>query len=327
MRYAILDLGTNTFNLLVIESGPDGGNKILLSRKVPVKLGEDGITKGKISDKAFERGLAAIENHMKYIKNHKVDQTHAFATSAIRSATNGLSFVRTVYQKFNIGIQIISGDKEAELIYLGVKQAVDMGDRKNLILDIGGGSNELIIADDNKIFWKKSFPLGMARMLEQFRPSDPIMNDEIQSLEKHFRKSMKCFIDAAMEHKPDILVGSSGSFDTFRALLTESGYETSDTCSGNEPGNYPTGNDPHLPYYRIDPENFRRLFKRLVESDAGERLSMKGMDPMRVEMIVIAAIFVNFIIRELNIRHMIQSDYSLKEGAVAEILNRHILSA
>jgi exopolyphosphatase / guanosine-5'-triphosphate,3'-diphosphate pyrophosphatase len=367
MRYAILDLGTNTFNLLIIDSGPGDSNKILLSRKEPVKLGEDGITKGKISEKAFERGIAAIENHMKYIKDHRVHQTHAFATSAIRSADNGLEFVRTVYQKFNIGIQIISGDKEAELVYHGVKQVVDMGDRKHLILDIGGGSNELIIADGHTIFWKKSFPLGMARILEQFRPSDPIKEDEILALENHFSKSMQCFLEAALEHRPDIIVGSSGSFDTFRALLMAMNYEPAYTRSDEPHANElpvneapadeepadesptnstpvpdkpradlsgadlsgidPPGQEPHLPFYRINPEDFLRLCRKLVESDASERLSMEGMDPMRVEMIVIAAIFVNFIIRELNIRQVIQSDYSLKEGAVAEILNRHILSA
>jgi exopolyphosphatase / guanosine-5'-triphosphate,3'-diphosphate pyrophosphatase len=104
-----------------------------------VRLGAKGITKGKITRKAFERGLAAIENHVKYIQEYGFMQVHAFATSAIRSAGNGLEFVRTVYERFNIGIQVISGDKEAELIYLGVKQAFDMGNRKHLILDIGGG--------------------------------------------------------------------------------------------------------------------------------------------------------------------------------------------
>ena len=352
MRYAILDLGTNTFNLLIIETGTGDHNKILLSRKEPVKLGEGGITRGKISEKAFERGITAIENHMKYIKDHRVHQIHAFATSAIRSAGNGLEFVRTVYQKFNIGIQVISGDKEAELIYLGVKQVVDMGDRKHLILDIGGGSNELIIADSRTIFWKKSFPLGMARMLEQFRPSDPIREDEILALENHFSKSMQSFLEASLEHRPEILIGSSGSFDTFRALLTAMNYEPADTTSNDSPGSDtpannpsdhekpdadlsgadlsaidPPGHEPHRPFYRIDPGEFLRLGRKLVESDARQRLSMEGMDPMRVEMIVIAAIFVNFIVRELNIRQMIQSDYSLKEGAVTEILNRHILSA
>ncbi len=307
MRHAILDLGTNTFNLLIVETGCCENPKVILSRKEPVKLGEGGITEGRISDAAFSRGIAALENHMKYITGNRAEVVHAYATSAIRSASNGLEFVTTVYRKFNIGIQIISGDREADLIYLGVKQAVDMGVRKHLILDIGGGSNELIIADSNNIYWKKSYPLGMARMLEKFKPSDPITPEEVISLEKHFSSSMSCFIEAAAEHTPEILIGSSGSFDTFRALLMPA-----------------TGLSP---FYHIDPADFGKLHDRLLKSDARERMSMEGMDPMRVEMIVIASIFVNFIIRSLDIKQLIQSDYALKEGAVNEILNHQILQA
>lgn len=329
MRYAILDLGTNTFNLLIIETGTGDYKKTLFSRKEPVKLGEGGITQGKISDKAFERGIAAIESHMKYITDYRVGQIHAYATSAIRSAGNGLEFVRTVYQKFNIGIQVISGDREAELIYLGVKQVVDMGERKHLILDIGGGSNELIIADGEKIYWKESFPLGMARMLEQFRPADPIREDDIAALENHFSESMGSFLEAAKDHHPEIMTGSSGSFDTFRALLTATSNDRQDPgpSVAREGGPGMHANEIQQPSYVIDPEEFALLYRKLLKSDAPERMSMKGMEPMRVEMIVIAAIFVNFIVRKLNIVQMIQSDYSLKEGAVYEILSQHILHA
>ena len=314
MRYAILDLGTNTFNLLIIETGAGEGAKIIMSRKEPVKLGQNGITMGRISEEAFDRGVAAIGRLVSYIKGHKVEQVHAFATSAIRSAANGLEFVSTIYRKYNIGIQVISGDKEAELIYLGVKQVVDMGDRKHLILDIGGGSNELIIADSRKIYWKKSYPLGMARMLEQFVPSDPIREDEVLTLENHFSLSMGCFLEAAMEHSPGILIGSSGSFDTFRDMLQ----------AMHTP---PVSADPVMTSYIINPGQFFTLTRKLIESDSEERMKMEGMDPMRVEMIVIAAIFVNFIVKRLNIGLIVQSDFALKEGAISEILNQSILSA
>ncbi len=347
MRYAILDLGTNTFNLLIIETGTGNIRNILLSRKEPVKLGENGITQGKISDKAFERGLAAIEKHVKYIKDYRADHINAYATSAIRSAGNGLEFVRVVYERFNIGIQVIPGDKEAELIYHGVKQAVDMGNTKHLILDIGGGSNELIIADGKEIYWKESFPLGMARLLEQFRPSDPVTATEILAFEAHFEQSLRSFLDAAAEHKPSILIGSSGTFDTFRAMLAAMGSDgKGDPGLVRSPGQGAgkrqclesnirslqykhTSDDEECdpPFFNIDIEEFKRLHKRLLESDAPGRLRMEGMDPMRVEMIVIAAIFVNFIVRRLDIRTMIQSGYSLKEGAVSEIIDHQILSA
>jgi exopolyphosphatase / guanosine-5'-triphosphate,3'-diphosphate pyrophosphatase len=313
MRIAILDLGTNTFNLLIVETETgNSATKILLSRKEPVRLGAKGINKGKITRKAFERGLAAIENHVKYIQAHMVDQVYAFATSAIRSAGNGLEFVRVVYDRFNIGIQVISGNKEAELIYLGVKQAIDMGQKKHLIVDIGGGSNELIIADSDKIYWKKSFPLGMARLLNKFKPSDPIESDVIEALESHFSEMLCSFFQAAEIHKPDILIGSSGSFDTFRALL--------EAMKGSEP------TDGGGLYYKFTTSDFLVLHQRLVRSTAEERLQMEGMEPMRVEMIVIAAIFVNFIVRKLNIGLLIQSDYALKEGAVIEILKQPVPS-
>lgn len=313
MRIAILDLGTNTFNLLIIEAEPGKtGTSILLSRKEPVRLGAKGINKGKITRKAFERGLAAIENHVKYINAHRADQVYAFATSAIRSAGNGLEFVRVVYDRFNIGIQVISGNKEAELIYLGVKQAIDMGQKKHLIIDIGGGSNELIIADSERIYWKESFPIGMARLLNKFKPSDPIKTSQTKALEDHFSEMLYSFFKAAEIHKPDILIGSSGSFDTFRALL--------EGMKGGSPV------EAAGPYFEFSTSDFMVLHQRLIQSTAEERLLMEGMEPMRVEMIVIAAIFVNFIVRKLNIGLLMQSDYALKEGAVIEILKQPVPS-
>jgi exopolyphosphatase / guanosine-5'-triphosphate,3'-diphosphate pyrophosphatase len=311
MRTAILDLGTNTFNLLITETGPAGGAEIILSRKEPVKLGHGGINRGVILPDAIERGLAAIENHMKYIHLYGAEKIHAFATSAIRSAGNGSVFVKMVKEKFNITVKVISGDREAELIYLGVKQAIDLGMEKHLIIDIGGGSNELIIADCQQIFWKESYPIGMARLLDRFRPSDPIRQDEILSIENHIARSLKSFLDAARRYNPVTLIGSSGSFDTFRALLT----------AGNGKGPADTGQNPA---FRFTPQDFFRLHGLLVKSTAQQRFSMEGMDPVRVEMIVIAGIFVNFIVRSLNIRLLMQSDFSLKEGAVACMLKHHI---
>lgn len=312
MRTAILDLGTNTFNLLITETGQGNSARIILSRKEPVKLGMGGINRGEITPDAFERGLVAMGNHMKHIRYYRADQIHAFATSAIRSARNGTEFVDALQRDFNIGVRIISGNKEAELIYLGVRQAVCMGRDKHLIIDIGGGSIEMIIADDDRIFWKESFPLGMARLLDRFQPSDPIGGNELLAIENYISQSLDSFFEAAMIHKPVTLIGSSGSFDTFRALI----------AAGKKCAESPS----QIPHFRFSPEDFFRLYGSLVNSTAGQRLAMEGMDPMRVEMIVIAGIFVNFIVRRLNISLLIQSDFALKEGAVVDILKQDIKS-
>ena len=180
MRIAILDLGTNTFNMLVAETGNNKEYQILSSTKLPVKLGKGGIDKKEIRPDAITRGLTALEKHLQQSKVLKAEKIIAYATSAIRTARNSDQFLKTIREKFGIEVEIISGDREAELIYYGVKQAVSLDHEKYLILDIGGGSNEVIIADKSQIWWKKSYPLGMTRLVEKFRPSDPITIEEIE---------------------------------------------------------------------------------------------------------------------------------------------------
>ena len=144
MKTAIIDLGTNTFNLLIVE-----GDQTLFKTKIAVKLGEGGITNNFIAEEPYRRGLAALKKHIETIKHYKVERTLAFATSAIRSATNGAVFVKEVKKKLGLNIEVIDGNKEAELIYLGVQQALDLGQENNLIMDIGGGSTEFIICNKN----------------------------------------------------------------------------------------------------------------------------------------------------------------------------------
>lgn len=311
MRLAIIDMGTNTFNLLVAEAGEGESYSIICSGKEPVKLGEGGINKRVIAPPAYERGIAAMKRLSNLVREFKADHVFAFATSAIRSAENGLQFIEEVNEKFGIPVELISGDREAELIYYGVRQAGDLGTRKSLILDIGGGSNELIIANRNTIFWKESFPLGMARLFERFNPSDPIKSNEIQSIEDYIEEHLTSFFKAMLEHKPVTLIGASGSFDTFRALIhSENGISNYDKMKP--------------PCFDIPLEDFNRLNSKLTKSTREERINMKGMEPVRVEMIVIASVFVNFLLQKTMLKHMVQCSYSLKEGALDRIIRNQL---
>jgi exopolyphosphatase/guanosine-5'-triphosphate,3'-diphosphate pyrophosphatase len=119
MRAAVLDLGTNTFNLLIAESIGAKQFKILVNTKIPVKLGEGGINKGEISDVAYKRGITAIQEHFKTISFFKVNKIKAYGTSALRTAKNGNQFISGIKTLFDIDVEIITGDKEAELIYYG----------------------------------------------------------------------------------------------------------------------------------------------------------------------------------------------------------------
>jgi exopolyphosphatase/guanosine-5'-triphosphate,3'-diphosphate pyrophosphatase len=305
MRIAILDLGTNTFNLLIAEETGNKGYTILLNTKEGVKLGKGGINKKYIEENAFQRGIEAIDRHYDWILDYKVDKIVAFATSAIRDAENGKEFTDKLKAKFNLDINIISGDKEAELIYLGVKQTLTFTGKRFLLLDIGGGSNELIIADDTKIMWKRSFKLGMARLLEKFNPSDPITPSEILTIENYLHFELTELFDKVRELKPAIFIGASGSFDSFMQMLKEERILR-----------YQYENKIHPLPLNV----YRKLHEKLIKSSSAEREQMKGLEPVRRDMIVLATLFINFVLRETKITEVYQSCYSLKEGAVYEII-------
>jgi len=305
MRVAIIDMGTNTFNLLVVEVSDETHYQTLHNSKCFVKLGEGGIDKKFIAPDAWERGLKAIESHMITISSFNVDKVFAFATSATRDAENGAGFVDEILKRFNLKVNVIGGEQEASLIYKGVKQAVDLGDNVNLILDIGGGSNEVILCNANQVFWKHSFNLGVQRLLNHFKPSDPITSEEVSNVEQFLEQELQLLFAAVQKCKPIRLVGSSGSFDTYRSLLAHS-------------GKLPLIKDKTI---EIPLSSYKELHKTLIKSTKAERIAMPGMELIRVDFIVLASIFTNFIIEKLNIESIHQSNYALKEGALWEVLN------
>jgi exopolyphosphatase / guanosine-5'-triphosphate,3'-diphosphate pyrophosphatase len=308
-RISVIDLGTNTFNLLIVETGDELAYNIIYNSKLPVKLGKSGIDKKEIRPDAITRGMNALDRHLTTIREYGSEKIYAFATSGIRSARNGEQFVKMIQQRFGIDVEIISGDREAEFIYHGVKQAVKLTDEKVLILDIGGGSNEFIIADRTTIYWKKSYPLGVARLLAKFKPSDPISIEEIEFISNYLEERLSDLFEEFRKHKITTMVGASGSFETIAAMIRaeESVFE-SETAKAPESVN-------------IDLTDFENLYQRLINSTLKERKQMKGLESMRLEMIVIATLIVKFILQKLKINRLVQSNFSLKEGVVHEILN------
>ena len=310
MQIAIIDLGTNTFNLLIAEVNANNNYTILSETKYPAKIGKGGINNKTITPEAFDRGFKALETHLETIAQFNVDQIICFATSAIRSASNGKTFVSQVKEKFTLDINVIQGDKEAELIYDGVKQVVPIGIDNVLIMDIGGGSTEFIIANKNEVVWKYSFNIGAARMLDLIQPSQPIKPDEISNLEAYISKELELLFTEIQKHKVDRLIGSSGSFDTIAAMIAVEEHPHLDMTKTTS--------------YKIEMDLFEKLHQKYLSSTLEERLKMKKMESHRAEMIVLASIFIKFTIEKLNIKEVFQCNYALKEGAIYQILNKKI---
>lgn len=301
-KYAVIDLGTNTFNLLIAEQNGTKNSILHLSR-ISARLGKDGIGSSRITDEAFQRGIDAMVEHKKTIDAFECDTVFAFATSMVRDADNGVDFAGEVRKRTGIVVEIISGDKEAELICAGVRQAVDMNE-KMLIMDIGGGSTEFIIADHKNIYWKKSYRLGVTRLYENFQSKDPISDDEIRNTEAHLENILCDLFSAVKKEKVGTLIGSAGSFESYAEIIARRTQAT--------------GIDLSIPSHPVDTQQLKLLIEELIRSSHAERVAMEGLHEIRRDLIVMASVLLRFVLNKNNFNRVVFSVYALKEGAMAE---------
>ena len=304
MRIAILDLGTNTFNLLIGEI-KDKRAEVLFRTKIPVKLGKDGLGKNIISPDAFERGINALTEHKKTINKYQCEKTFAFATSAIRSTTNGKEFAEKVKQDLGIEINVISGDKEAEYIYHGVKQALKIPSN-SCIMDIGGGSTEFIICNNNGILWKKSYQLGVSRLYELLTPHDPLTKECITKTENYIQSKLEELFQNLKQHNVTTLIGSSGSFDTFFDVIA---MRKNIPKSANA-------------WEEISFDNFKEIHNDFICFNLQQRLAMPGMIEMRADMMPLASLLVYEILKHHTFKKMYISHFALKEGVLQEVVEQ-----
>ena len=304
---AIIDMGTNTFNLLIAEPIQNGRFKKIYSDRVAVKLGEGSINQGFISSDPYQRGLDAMIRYQNKIKDYNVTQIKAIATAAIRSASNGKLFTQDVKNFTGIDVEVIQGDREAELIFNAAKNADPLHGKNSLIMDIGGGSTEFMIVKNGELIWKKSYPLGAALLLQKFNPENPIEKNTLLNITSHLQQSLNELIQNLETYQPEILVGTSGAFDSFVDMLSAL-YDTKAICDEQNS-------------YEINLNHFNDLYGNIISSTHDERKEMKGLIPMRIDMIVISFILAKYIIDISSVKQFFCCTYSLKEGALIEIID------
>jgi exopolyphosphatase/guanosine-5'-triphosphate,3'-diphosphate pyrophosphatase len=298
-KFAIIDLGTNTFHLLIVEN-----NHITHRERIAVKIGMGGINKDVIPEDGIDRALEALKAFRLTIDKFAIIRIYAFGTSAFRNALNRNDVTNRIKQVANIEVDIISGDEEAEFIYIGVRAALDLGSNPNLIMDIGGGSVEFIIGNREKIFWQKSVEIGAQRLLEKFQKHDPITQQEIKELDQYFENTLVELLAAIHTHKPTTLVGSSGTFDTLSEI-----YCTQNSIAYAE-------DDKETP---LTISSFYSTYKELISKNRAERLLIPGMIEMRVDMIVVACCMIRYLLSKHTFNTIRVSTYALKEGVLASI--------
>ncbi|MEA5428923.1 Ppx/GppA phosphatase family protein [Arcicella lustrica] len=308
IKKAFIDLGTNTFQLLIVAQEGNTYQKIH-EDSYAAKIGLGGISSGIITQEGVERAVFALKYFQEKLSEEGVISENIFATatSAVRNASNGEGFCEEIFQRTGILIKVISGEEEAGLIYEGVKLGTPIGNDTSLIIDIGGGSVEFIICNQDRIFWKQSFEIGGQRLMDKFMNTDPISPRSVQSLKDYLEEQLLPLTNAVHQYAPICVIGSAGSFETLIDLYFMKTF----------------GQLPPIEQvsFELPIAEFYDSFLKIVSSNREQRMALAGMIELRVDMIVVGVCLIDFVLKRYDIRQIKVSNFALKEGVLSKQLS------
>jgi exopolyphosphatase/guanosine-5'-triphosphate,3'-diphosphate pyrophosphatase len=318
MKLAILDIGTNSIHLIVGEVMRDMSFQVLDRAKDMTRLGEGTFRTGSLPAETMERALGVIKRFHRLAGNKSASRVLAVATSAVREAENGGDFLERVMDETGVRVKVLSGEEEARLIVTAVQRAIDFGGQRALVIDIGGGSVELGVADQETILGVVSLKLGAARISQTFRTSDPPEREEIQAIQRYAEDAFDQGLAALAEKvkkaggdgKPlfDRIVGTSGTILNLAAMAQ--------LMEGGDP--LAPVNNRHVPA-----DAFRKLQKTLVAAAPSEGSKVKGLDPLRADQILAGSTILTTFLKRTGAEELILSDRGLREGLVQDFLVRN----
>jgi exopolyphosphatase/guanosine-5'-triphosphate,3'-diphosphate pyrophosphatase len=292
-RIAVIDLGTNTFNLLIADVTKEE-IEVIHSEKDGVALGMGGLNEGVITADAILRAIKTMQHFNKMCEVHFVDEIRAFGTSAIRSSINGKDFVHLIEKETGIQVDIISGEQEAKFIYEGVRWTYDFTET-SMVMDVGGGSTEFIFADESGIKDLISLNIGVSRIFQELELNDPLTPTDCQKVEKWIEDRAGEFINSK---RCDTLVGASGCFETFYEMI----YKKS----------FPSVTDA----IELSINDLNAVLDKIIFSSQAERDNNPHIIPIRRKMAPIAAVKTKWVLSKLGIKKVVVSPCSLKEGVL-----------
>ncbi|MFT6921560.1 MAG: exopolyphosphatase/guanosine-5'-triphosphate,3'-diphosphate pyrophosphatase [Crocinitomicaceae bacterium] len=297
MKRAIIDLGTNTFNLLIGEMDNGHLNR-LRTEKEAVLLGMNGINHGTIAEAAWLRGIQTLIRFKAYCIEEGVSDSEiiGYGTSALRDAKNGGMFIQEVKEQTGIQIEIISGATESKLIYQGVRLLHDF-QKPGMIMDIGGGSTEFILADRSGVQTASSFDIGVSRLYQEMGKNNNLTAQNYKFLEGYFDARLSGFFDA---NRSETLIGASGSFETFYEMIYQKRFSS------------------HNSIERLPMNALMEKIDWVIDSRYEDRMNNEWIIPMRKQMLPIAAFKIKWVIERMNATKVLVCPYSLKEGAFLE---------
>lgn len=308
MKLAALDIGSNSIHLIIVEVFPDGNYRVIDKAKDMVGLAKHTMSSGYLSDKSIGKGIACLRRLRRLCESHEVDVAHTVATSAVRSAVNGEHFVERVREETGFDIEVITGQEEARLIYLGARDNIDWIHRTALIVDIGGGSVEFVVGDAQKCHAALSLDLGVRRLTEKFLQEDPPRRSDLKALRQHVETHLAALPAMLTEAPPiDFVIGTSG---TLKALATVAARR-----AGADP------DSSHGQWTLL--KDIKEMARALSGLRRDERAMYHGVNPKRRDTIVAGAQLMKYIMRAVNKDCYLACDYSLRDGLVVDFIERY----
>ena len=313
---AAIDVGTNSIHMVVVNVQPTlPAFSIIAKEKATVRLGDRCPKTGELTPEAMNRALETLKRCQKIAKTLNAEQILAVATSAVREAPNGRTFLKQVETELDLWVNLVSGQEEARRIYLGVLSGMEFNNQPHLVIDIGGGSTELVLGDGHEPISLSSTKIGAVRLTAEFITTDPMSETEFQCLRAYIRGMLErpieelqaCLRNYGAETSPR-LIGTSG---TIEVLATIHAKEHLGTIPVPING------------YQFSLKDLNSLVHRLRKATYAERSALPGMSDRRAEIIVAGALILQEAMTLLNMSTITICDRALREGMIVDWMLSH----
>ncbi len=311
-RVATIDIGTNSTHLLIAKIERKLNTfSIELAEKSTTRLGERDPQTGELTSIAMNRAFSTLKRFKDLSESYKVESLIIAATSAVREAPNGKIFIAEIKKKIGLDVELISGAEEARLIYLGVLSGMQFGNKPHLVLDIGGGSTELILADSSEARALTSTKIGAVRLQREFIKKDPISSQNELFLRSFIRGSMESAIDKVSKRieagEIPVLVATSGTAMAIGSLISNKENYMQSKLQG----------------YKITKNNLDIIVSQLIKMTPSERSQLSSLSERRSEIIVPGALILQTIMNMVDVNEIILSERALREGLVVDWMCRN----
>jgi exopolyphosphatase/guanosine-5'-triphosphate,3'-diphosphate pyrophosphatase len=306
---AALDIGTNSFHLVVARFTDVDAFEVVAREKEMVRLGSGSGDMKLLDPDAIDRGIEALKRMRKVADIHQAE-LYAVATSAVREATNASEFLRRAALEAGVEVRVIAGTEEARLIYLGVLQALPVFDRRVVLIDIGGGSTEILVGEQGETLTVRSLKLGALRLTRRFFPDGVVSGDSLDDCRRHVRAALAPVARDVARHGFHVAVGCSGTVATVVAAVHARRDDTSP-----EPRTFNAE--------EVTRKEVKQVVKALARATTpDDRRRIPGVDPSRADIILAGAVILEQAMAALGIDRLVYSDNALREGALLDAWQR-----